>query len=79
MPREMSYVQQKLIHSLGHRKAERVMEHLQENMDTDGKFGSKNVSSHEVDTLMKTLEKSRYNEMDRSDLDTTRKILEGYE
>lgn len=78
MPREMSYIRQKLIHSLGHRKAERVMEHLHDNMDTDGGFGSRNVSSKEVDTLMKTLERSHYNEMDKGDLDATREILDGY-
>lgn len=78
MPREMSYIQQKLIDKLGHKKAERVMEHLQAHMDKDGGWGSKNISSHEVDTVMKTLDNSHYNEMDNSDIATAREILEEY-
>lgn len=78
MPREMSYIQHKLIDKLGRRKAERVMEHLEGNMDKDGGFGTKNVSSKEIDAIVNTLEKSHYNEMDSGDIATTRKILEGY-
>lgn len=78
MPREMSHIQRKLIDKLGRRKAERVMEHLAGSMDKDGGFGTKNVSSREVDALVDTLEKSRYNDMDKDDIDTTREILEGY-
>ena len=77
-PREMPRIQRRLVHALGHRKAEDVMEQLEANMDTDGRFGGRDVNSKEIDNALKTLEKSRYNNIDSGDLKTAREILEEY-
>lgn len=79
LSRELPLIHRRLVIKLGRAKAERVMEQLQANMDTDGAFGAKNVSSKEIDTLMHTLEKSDYSNLDRSDLNKAREILEVYE
>lgn len=79
LPRELPLIHRRLVGKLGRAKAERVMEQLQANMDTDGAFGTKNVSSKEIDTLMRTLEKSDHSNLDIQDLNKTREILEGYE
>lgn len=79
LSREMPLIHRRLVGRLGRAKAERVMEQLQANMDTDGAFGAKNISSKEIDTLMRTLEKSDYSNLDMSDLNKTREVLEGYE
>lgn len=80
-PRELPYIKRNLIHNGGltHSEAERVMEQLKTNMDSDGRLGGRNVSSKEIDHIMKTLEKSRYNHLDSGDLKDTRDILEEYE
>lgn len=78
-PREMRRIWPKLIDRLGRRKADMVKDHLNESMDNDGRLGGRNVNTKEVENTMKTLEKSRYNGMDRGDLDATQKILEEYE
>jgi hypothetical protein len=80
-PRELPYIKRNLIRNGGltHSEAERVMEQLNTNLDTDGRLGGRNVSSKEVDNILDTLKKSRYNHMDSGDLDTTRKILEEYQ
>lgn len=80
-PRELPYIKRNLIRNGGltHSEAERVMEQLDTNMDTDGRLGGRNVSSKEIDHIMKTLEKGRYNHMDSGDLGAAKKILEEYE
>lgn len=77
--REMPFIHRRLIGKIGHSKAERVMEQLEANMDTDGAFGSKNVSAKEIDQLMRVLQKSDYNDLNKSELDKTLKILKDYE
>lgn len=79
LSREMPLIRRRLVDKLGRAKAERVMEQLQAHMDTDGAFGAKNVSAKEIDTLMRTLEKSDYSTLDMRDLNKTREILEMYE
>lgn len=77
--RELPGIHRRLIDKIGRAKAERVMEQLQANMDTDGAFGARNVSSREVDQIIHTLEKSHYNDLDREELDKARGVLKGYE
>ena len=79
MSRELPLIHRRLVGRLGRVKAEKVMEQLEAHLDTDGALGAKNVSSKEIDTLMHTLEKSDYNDLDRSDLNKAREILERYE
>lgn len=77
--RELPYVERRLIAQIGHLKTERVMEHLQANMDSDGQFGGANVSKKEVDTLIKTLDRSQHSNFSDTDLRKAREVLEGYE
>ena len=77
--RELPLIHRRLVSKIGRVKAEKFMEQLEANLDTDGAFVGKNVSSKEIDTMMRTLEKSDYNNLDRSDLNKAREILEGYE
>lgn len=77
--RETLRIRPKLVSKLGHRRAEEVMGLLESDMDRDGGWGSKSVSSKEIDQIMKTLEEGRYNGMDSHDLENTRKILEEYQ
>ena len=79
MQKEIPLIHRRLVNRLGRAKAERVMEQLEANMDTDGSLGAKNVSSKEIDALMRTLEKSDYSNLDMSDLNKAREILEAYE
>lgn len=77
--REMNPIKHRLIAALGHKKAEEVMEGLSAHMDRDsGSSAERNVSAHEIDSLMETLEAGRYNGMDNDDLMKTREILDGY-
>jgi hypothetical protein len=79
-PREMRRIWPKLIDRLGRRKAEMVKDHLNGSMDNENKlWGGRNVSDREVKDTMEILEKSRYNGMDKGDLDATQKILEEYQ
>jgi hypothetical protein len=76
--REMDPIKRRLIRSLGHRKAEEVMNGLSAHLDRDRNSAGKSVSAEEMETLMQTLEESHYNGMDKDDLDKTREILDGY-
>ena len=76
--REMDPIKRRLITTLGHRKAEEVMNGLSAHLDRDRNSSGKSVSAEEVDMLMETLKESRYNGMDNDDLTRTREILDGY-
>lgn len=78
-PNEIHHVEQELIRKMGHVKAERIMEGLRANMDSDGRFGGRNVSRKEIDAMLKDMSKHHFSGMSSHDIKTAGETLNEFE
>ncbi|OIP60118.1 MAG: hypothetical protein COZ29_01120 [Candidatus Moranbacteria bacterium CG_4_10_14_3_um_filter_45_9] len=74
-PRELPLVEKKLKEEMGHYKAEKIMEGLHPNMDSDGRLGGSNISAKEGSDTLDYLKKGRYNNLSSMDIKKAKDIL----
>lgn len=77
--RELPFVEKRLRQEMGKYKAEKIMNGLQPNMDSDGRLGGKNISDKEGSDALDYLKKGRYNNLSSTDIKKAKDILSEYE
>lgn len=79
IPRELPFVEKKLRQEMGNYKAEKIMEGLQPNMDSDGRLGGENISAKEGSDALDYLKKGRYNNLSSGDINEAKDILNEFQ
>lgn len=78
-PHEFSFLEKRLKQEMSHPDAERILEGLRPNMDSDGHYGGKNISAKEGNDALDYMKKSHHSGLSDSDVEKARDILSQYE
>lgn len=78
-PQEFKLIGERLKREMSHSDAEQILQGLVPNMDSDGRYGGRNISAKEANDSLDYMEKGHHSGLSNSNIKKVRDILSEYQ
>ncbi|MDD2766199.1 MAG: hypothetical protein PHH40_00360 [Candidatus Moranbacteria bacterium] len=76
---EFKFLETRLKQEMSHSDAKRILEGIRPNLDSDGHYGGKNISTKEANDSLDYMKRNHHSGLSNSDIEKARDILSEYQ